>query len=98
MQSIIVLAICCGDRCWLSCVFESEFTLNSLSLDVVTYLETAITKFSMKFMQTFDILLFKKSISNVQFWYFLKIFLYQLSIAYAILHYYKSNQISILSA
>ncbi len=34
----------------------------------------------MKFMQTLDILLFKKSISNVQFWYFLKIFLYKLDI------------------
>lgn len=32
----------------------------------------------MKFMQTLDILFFKKSISNVQFWYFLKIFLYKL--------------------
>jgi len=32
----------------------------------------------MKFMQTLDILLFKRSISNGQFWYFFKFFLYQL--------------------
>ena len=32
----------------------------------------------MKFMQTLDILLLKKSISNVQFWYFFKKILYKL--------------------
>lgn len=39
---------------------------------------SAIAKFSMKFAQTLDILLLKKSISNVQFWYFFKKFLYKL--------------------
>ncbi|OBQ36428.1 MAG: hypothetical protein AN485_11440 [Anabaena sp. MDT14b] len=55
-----------------------KVNLPSILLINLTYPETAIAKFSMKFMQTLDILLFKRSISNRQFWYFLKIFLYKL--------------------
>ena len=55
-----------------------KVNLPSILLINLTYPETAIAKFSMKIMQTLDILLFKRSISNRQFWYFLKIFLYKL--------------------
>ena len=55
-----------------------KVNLPSILLINLTYPETAIAKFSMKFMQTLDILLLKKSISNVQFWYFFKKILYKL--------------------